>query len=160
MVDQNNPNNQKPEVPTGQTNSGATSLDSPPTPPPPPETPQVATIPTVVVSEPESRVPKWFYLIFAITLIVFFAVTTLIVLSFTQNKSTSPTTLPTAFPTQVQEVESPSLTPIPEDPIISKFNEQGSSDELTDIETDLNNTDLGELDKSLNELDSQMGVSP
>lgn len=150
MVDQNNPYNQKPEVPAGQ--SGGVGAV-------PPETPQVATIPTVVVSGPKSGVPKWFYLIFAITLIVFFAVTTLIVLSLTQKKSTSPVAVPTTIPTSVQEVTlSPTSTP--EDPIISKFNEQSSSDELSDIETDLKNTDLGELDKSLNELDSQIGVSP
>jgi len=149
MVDQNNPFNQKPEVP----------IEQPLTPTPPPETPQVATIPTVVVSEPVSGVPKWFYFIFAITLIVFFAVTTLIVLSITQKKSTSPVAVPTIVPTLTGEV-APSVTAKPEDPIISKFNDQGSSDELTDIETDLNNTDLVELDKSLNELDGQMGVSP
>ena len=150
MVDQNSHENQNPAVP----------FEQPPVPDLTAETPQVATVPNVVLSSSEGGVPKWFYFIFGLTLIVFFAVTTLIVLSFTQKKSNSPAAVPTTIPTTVQEVVIPSITPIPEDPIISKFNEQSTSDEVSDIEADLSNTDLVELDNSLNELDSQMGVSP
>ena len=123
--------------------------------------PPVGSESTVIVSSGE--VPKWFYFIFGIVLIAFLAVTTFLVIILTKKQSLTPEVVPT--PTVINTnlsptiVPSPTPTTLPIDPAVLQFREQGSSDEVPEIETDIKNTDLSSINESLSALDSQMGVT-
>lgn len=126
---------------------------------------QPASIPpsTVVVSSGGGRMSKWFYLIFGTVFIAFLAVTGVLIITLTKKQGAVTEVLPiptiaTVSPTPTI-VLSPTPTTIPVDPAVLKFREQSDSDEVTDIETDVKNTDLSSIEESLSALDSQMGFT-
>lgn len=129
--------------------------------------------PTVVVSNNNGNVPKWFYFLFIVTLIVFFIVTALLVLSYAQKKSflpdifnkSSPTIMPTnaatPSPTMSQEATI-SLNPtLVVTPSIETWRlpDLTVSDELSDLEKDVNGTDISQIEKTANDLDRVMNFS-
>ena len=126
-----------------------------PSPVPPPIVP---TPPTVILPSINSSVPKWFYFIFGITIIVFFLVTTLFVMQLTQKQQISNIeAVPTVIPRVIQSVViSPVLSPAASDAAILKLNTMDISDEINSIEADLKNTDLTVLDKGIEESDREM----
>ena len=119
--------------------------------------------PTVAVSG-ESSVPKWFYLVFGITLIVFFAVTTLLVLSLTGKKqSTLPSNVNVVSPTTIirpTEVILPSPTVVSQATDSEGLNQPdtNNSDEINALENDLNSTDLKALDEDLSAFDTDLSA--
>ena len=96
-------------VPVPPVITASTSFDNSPLPP-------ENNSPTVAVSDQAGNVPKWFYLIFGVTLIIFFVVTGLLIMSFVQqpNKETGkviPNIIPTETTGNITLV--PTLTPTP-----------------------------------------------
>lgn len=138
----------------------------------PPE-PSVPPPPTVVVPADGSGVPKWFYLIFGITLIVFFAVTALLINSLLQKSTSSPApagsststpAIPSVLPSNTSSSQReflPTLTPVSEatDQAVFRLRQRSSSDELVDLQSDIDNTDLSSIKESLDVLDREMGIT-
>lgn len=120
----------------------------------PQDTPPSET-PNVIVPNSSSGVPPWFYFIFGITLIVFFLVTTLLVLQITQKQPSSQGTV--SVP-QVTSAKLPTPTVIA-DPAVSKLNDTGNSDDLVSIETDIKNTDLDSWGKELSAVETEINSS-
>ena len=133
---------------------------SPPTVPEPIEV-QPPISPTVIIPGNNGSVPRWFYFIFGITIIIFFLVTTLLVIQLTQKQqSANIEAVPTIMPKVTQSVIiSPVLSPAATDAAILQLNTMESSDEITSIEADLKNTDLTVLDKGIEAIDIQMNNS-
>lgn len=126
--------------------------------PSPVQPPVVPTPPTVILPSNNGSVPRWFYFIFGITLIVFFLVTTFLVMQLTQKQQTANIeTIPTIMPRVTQNaVISPKLTPIVSDAAELNMSTMESSDEVASIENDLENTDLMVLDKGIEASDREM----
>ncbi len=128
-----------------------------------PYTPVPPENPTVAVSG-ENSVPKWFYLVFGITLIVFFAVTTLLILSLTGKKqSTLPSSANVVSPTTIirpTEVILPSPTVVPQATDSAGLNQPdtNNSDDINALENDLNSTNLKVLDEDLSAFDTDMST--
>lgn len=119
--------------------------------------------PTVVVPGGGGGVPKWFYFIFGITIIVFLVVTALLVMQFTQKPSTAPEVVPTFVPrvSLKSELPTPTLASVnlATDSALIKLGELGMTDEVASIETDLENTDLSSLDQGWEMLDKEFGAN-
>ena len=119
--------------------------------------------PTVAVSG-ENSVPKWFYLVFGITLIVFFAVTTLLILSLTGKKQPAlPSSANIVSPTTIirpTEVILPSPTIVPQATDSEGLNQPdtNNSDEINALENDLNSTNLKALDEDLSAFDTDLST--
>lgn len=127
-----------------------------PTPPEPIEV-QPPISPTVIIPRNNGSVPRWFYFIFGITIIIFFLVTTLLVMQLSQKQQSANMAVPTIMPKVTQNIViSPVLSPAASDAAILQLNTMESSDEITSIEADLKNTDLTILDKGLEVIDIQM----
>lgn len=127
----------------------------------------ISSVPTVIVASENKKTPIWFYLVFVIVLICFIFMT--ILLGFTVKEkqffpfmamTTSPTPVvssPTPFPTTI----TPTFSPVPTiDQAIMSLNNLRNSDEIADLELDIENTNLSSLEESLKELDRQIGFSP
>lgn len=115
---------------------------------------------SVIIPQNDPGVPKWFYFIFGLTVIVFFFVTTLIILQLIKREPGPEV----AQPVSVSVTPSTGMLPTPTltvmvatDSAITKLNEVGSSDEISSIEADLKATDLTVLDQSLMIVDNQTG---
>lgn len=96
-------------------------------------------------------VPKWFYFVFGITIIVFILVTYLLVMQFTQKPAVVPEVIPTPSSRTSITVEVPTPTLI--SPGIAsgsaslKLDESSTNDEISSIEADLGVIDIDSLDK-------------
>lgn len=142
------------------------SLNMTTTTPEPPPPPLASDTPTIVVAKDGGGTPKWFYLVFALVVVLFIAITTLLVMSLKQRETTSvtvpsPTVLipsPTVISLPTIKI-SPTITvPIQaSDSALLKLNQLSGSDEIKDIEADLNSTDFSSLNQSLTILDEQLG---
>ena len=176
MIDQTDPKTQAPVYPdyTGsdQITSPSAQTDPAQTGFVPSQIPPVVPLDqsaTVVVSKQGGGVPKWFYFLFGVTLIVFFIVTALLVLNYTQKSQNPPREEinPTVIPTEAI-ISTPELTkeilptaspaPLVISPVVISVPELSKSDEIIDLEKDLNNTDLTQLEKSVVNLNQRMGV--
>lgn len=119
--------------------------------------------PTVIVSGKGGGVPKWFYFVFGITIIVFFLVTALLVMQFTQKPSTVPEAVPASIPkvSLKSELPTPTLASANSaaDAVLRKLGELGITDEVMVIEADLKNTDLSILDQGWNLVDKEFDVN-
>lgn len=81
--------------------------------------------------------------------------------TYQSNLSSSPTSSPredpsTPFPEPIVKVvlPTPRPTPAPSDPLTEALDRLSTSDEVTAIETDLNQTDFASLDQELPEIES------
>lgn len=112
-------------------------------------------VPTVVVPSNGGGVPRWFYFVFGITFIIFLLVTGLLVLKTSQKPKQAEPAVPTVMPSVVPTAAAlPSLPPDATNAGILD-NALESSDEITTIETDLNNLDFAALDLGLEEADRE-----
>lgn len=156
MIDQNKIYGQTQEETPEQAETAQNVPEIPTSQPPP-------SSPTVIVP-PEDKVPKWFYVVFGITLLAFFAGTILLVSTIKKRgaaplqTSLSPSPFPTVTTTTGEITPSP-VSIEATDPVILKLNNQGASDEVADLEADLENTDLSTINQAIIMLDEQMGIS-
>lgn len=113
--------------------------------------------PTVVVSG-KDRINKLFYLLFAITLIVFIFLTSLILkmdnLPFSLFMKNQPTVTPVV--TSVVQISPSPTIPIETDSAVLQMNKLSESDNIADLENDLKNTDLKPIEESIKNLDDAM----
>ncbi len=155
MIDQSNLNQPNEFVNTTPVSTPSVST------PPEPINVQPPASPTVILPSNNGSVPKWFYFIFGITLIVFFLVTTFLVMQLTQKQQTlNIETVPTTIPRVTQSaVISPVLSPVASNAAVMNLDTLDSSDEIASIENDLKNTDLTDLDKGIEASDREMDNS-
>lgn len=109
---------------------------------------------STVVVPGSGKVPKWFYFIFGLTVLIFLIVTALLVVSLGQKNNQPITSVPTSGPTSSVPTK-PVLVPttIPAtDAAVLKLNALGSSDEIIDLEREIRETDLTAIDQSLSGL--------
>lgn len=121
--------------------------------------PESPSVPSVIISQNNPNVPKWFYFIFGLTVIVFFLVTTLIILQLIQKKESPSQSASVPAPASPEAQPSPTLTFMEAtDSAVFRLREVARSDELSSIEADLKNTDLNILEQSLMIVDNQTGA--
>jgi hypothetical protein len=125
---------------------------------PPEETESIPPIPpsssqAVVVSRGEN-IPKLFYLILGVTLVIFLGMTILLYSTLTKkgesNKSSISPTVSVSTPTIA--AISPTIVSSPAaatDSALIKLEKLGTSDEVGEIEKDLTDTDFSPLEESL-----------
>ena len=134
-----------------------TENKSPPTPVPLSQPVAQQSVPplqhsTVVIPEKKENLPFWFYILFTVVAIVFFFISFLLAKTLIdrQNQIVSPTPIPQQTidltPTSI-------ITPAQEDQYTESLNSLSDSDELTSIETDVNSTELNQLEEDLQQLD-------
>lgn len=115
---------------------------------------------SVVVTGSNEKVPKWFYFIFILTLIIFIAVTVLLVKSVMQKSNSASNATPTINPVAIKAVVSPTIIPVPTieatDAGTLKISQVSSSDEIKDIENDIKTTDFSPIETGLSDLDSNL----
>lgn len=160
MDTQNKPYNQT--VPLQQ--SPAQPIPTPFSPPVPipPSTPAASppppVTPTVVLPQNGNGVPKWFYFIFGITLLVFFIITTLLVWQLTQKPSAQETA-PISTPRITDRITPVSPTREARgsatDAAILKLNRLKNSDEVSDIEADIEATEFSSIDEEMSFFDDK-----
>lgn len=124
----------------------------------PAASPPSPVAPTVVLPQNGHGVPKWFYFIFGITLVVFFIVTTVLVWQLTQKQSAEETT-PIYTPRITDRITqvSPTLAASGSatDAAILKLNKLKSSDEISDIESDIEAGDFSSIEKEMLAFDEE-----
>lgn len=133
--------------PTGGIGTQGTSYDTSSQIPEPPAG-------STVVVPGGGGVPKWFYFIFGLTVLIFLIVTALLVMSLGQKNNQPAASAPTSSPTSLVPTK-PILAPttIPAtDAAVLKLNTLGSSDEIIDLDREIRETDLTTIDQSLSGL--------
>lgn len=130
-----------------------------------PEAPQNTVLqsfePTVVMPAAESKTPVFFYLVFFITIGAFLFVSYLLFQSFTAKKETAqPLAVPvTPRPTATPIVISPTIAPTPVDSVQLNLRKLDGSDAVSDIETNMDQTDYAPLQEDLSTLDKEFNFS-
>lgn len=139
---------------------------------PPIEVPPSSSGSVIVTSG--SGTPKWFFILFGLTLVLFIIVTAFLVMTLLNKKKDEdkqtaiapdsvpsvtavPKLSPTLFPI------SPTVTLLPpeaSDSTVIKMDTLSNSDEISQIENDIQNTDLSFIDTGLENLDKQIGFTP
>lgn len=129
--------------------------------------PPISSEPSVVVPV-NSKIPKWFYIIFFLTLVTFIVVTILLVSTLNQkNQPNKPVVTPTVIPSITQiiptkTVPSPTLIISPTiavDSALIKLNTLKNTDEIIDLEADLNETDFSTVEEAKINFDREMSVT-
>jgi hypothetical protein len=125
--------------------------------------PLSSSSPSVIVPGKNGKVPKWFYLIFILTLIIFIAVTTLLVKSMVQRSNNAISNIPTVSPVITKPVTTVTIPAIIPSPTIEatdagtlKISQVSNSDEINDIENDIKTTDFSSIETGLSRLDSEL----
>lgn len=111
-------------------------------------------------------IPKWFFIVFAITLIAFFAVTILLITSIAKPNNQTPKNQITPSPASTTIVPTTAITPtvfiIPSptpDKVILDLNQRSPSDEIGDIDSEITTTDLSGISETLKQLDNKISSS-
>ena len=162
----NNQNAQSPGSGIGQ-QTPPTPLSSPPVatvPSEPPGVGQSGPIPpspvsTVVVPVNKgTKMPLWFYFLFVLVALVFLIITGLLAKTLLdRQKTTDVQKSPQVIaPSVIPEATAPTVIPTPEDEFINSMNKEGNSDEVNDIETDLEKTETTQLKGDLDLLDAEV----
>ena len=129
----------------------------PPTSSTPPPDPVSASIPTPPASVPpetssavqtEEKKPKT-GLVILVVLIVLLAIAGLIFVFFNFSSSETPEENIPPTPAQRVNIPQPTITGFLQDEDTDTLNQQGITDEVDEIEKDLNNTDFTNLDKEV-----------
>ncbi|MCL5019007.1 MAG: hypothetical protein M1426_00815 [Patescibacteria group bacterium] len=123
----------------------------PPVNPVPPPVPPVVT-PGPVQENLPNKPKTILYLL--IVLVIIATIASLGVILFNYSKPSTPVSQVTATPTAVAALPTPTMAA--EDPATQKLTSQGTSDEIADIEKDLNNTDLTNIDKEVGDINSEL----
>lgn len=157
MSDTNGPNdnlNNSPEVKDPFAGSGDVLNSNPAADIPPvmPEAtaPSNTVMPTVVVPKDRS-IPKWFLALFLLVFLVFIGMTVFIYKSFPAGGFAGITNPPSPAPVATKQAAIPTVTlsPTPEasDSSLLKIGVLTSTDELKDIEADIQNTNLDVMEE-------------
>jgi len=93
----------------------------------------------------KSGLQQYWYLLVALVLVVFMSVGGI---WFIKQGRFNPQPSPTPFPSPTAEADQGT----------EALDEQGSSDEIDEIEKDLDNTDLNNLDKELSDIESELAT--
>lgn len=146
MTDEGIPTNVSQPVTASVPNAGFPptdpAVDQWSAPPPPLEMPPIASI---VAPGSQTDTPKWFLVIFALTLAAFFSIATLIALSFwEQSKRSSSQSLADQQEGNSQ-VPEPSVSPV----IQLTPTPTETPDSLESLEFDINRIDLSDVEKEL-----------
>ncbi len=119
--------------------------------------------PNVAISGGGGGIPRWFYVVFTVTLIAFLVVTYFLIITILKPQNlpmvSEPTPTVAILPSPVvtvPSVESPTPTP---DVVVNKLQTLSTSDEIADIAKDINETDLSPIADTLKQLDTQMKES-
>lgn len=123
---------------------------------PPPLEPDILPQSTVAVPASGFGVPRWFYFVFGTTVIIFLAVTGMLVFQSSQKSKESGIQIPpTIIPLSgIPPITSPS-TVIPTTASSTQTETPGTTDEISSIEADINSLDLLLLDQNLEVINSQ-----
>lgn len=125
------------------------------------EIPISSSVPSMIIPGNKSRAPKWFYIIFILTLIIFIAVTVLLVMSVIQKSNSANIAVPTVSPVATKAVISPTIFLLPvieaTDAGTLKISQVSGSDEIKDIENDIKTTDFSPIEAGLSTLDGEVG---
>lgn len=131
-------------------------------------TPNTNTVPSTpvqsIIPEPpaeSSRLPFWFYILFAVVAIIFLTATFLLAKTILDKKNMASQENSNVVPS-IEPVKTipPTAIPTPADQYLNKINNTQSSDEVASIESDLNATDLTELKGELKDFDLDITASP
>lgn len=125
------------------------------------EIPISSSVPSIIIPGNKSDVPKWFYIIFILTLIIFIAVTVLLVLSVVQKSNSPNNPVPTVSPVATITIVSPTIILLPvidaTDAGTLKISRVSGSDEIKDIENDIKTTDFSPIEAGLSTLEAESG---
>lgn len=155
----NQPNVQAPPVQppaSPQSFEPPTPTPTPPPPPPPPQQPPVAPLPESpeeTQTPPKSHPKTIFYILLLLVVIITFAALAMIYMKFAGSNTSQ---LEQNTNQLQEEVQIPEPTIVETDEDTKALQTQGSSDEVSDIEKDLKNTDLTNLDKELSSISSEI----
>ncbi len=154
MTDQEKPIELNPAVPAA---TDPMSGSVPPIQPPPQS--DVLPSSTVVMPVNGNGIPRWFYFVFGMTVIVFIIVTALLVLQAGQKQKKADLAVPAVIPSVIPTVAvSPILPPAATGAGLLN-NTLAGSDEIASIEADLKELDFVALDKSLEEADREFNAN-
>lgn len=165
----NNVNNTPPEVkdPFAASNEilNSVSAQTNSTPVPEANIPPGSANSTVLVPHGNSM-PKWFFILFSLVVLLFIGVTVFLMKSFSQAGfpfilNPSPTV--TAVVTKAVIVPSIAISPSPEasDSMLMKVGVLTNTDEIADIETDIKNTDINIIDEvKTRSTENKVSVTP
>lgn len=143
------PNNQTGQIPSPVPNM----QPSPVQPQQPPVAPPLPNQPDIAEPPPKSHPKTIFYILLILVVIITLAALSMIFLNFAGFNSNQPEEQSS---NQLQEIPIPESTIIGVDQETQDLQTQGSSDEISDIEKDLKNTDLMTLDKELSSISSEI----
>lgn len=122
--------------------------------------PLSSSVSSVVVPGNNGKVPKWFYIIFILTLIIFIAVTVLLVMSVVQKSNSANNAVPVISPVATKVVATPTIIPQPTieatDAGTLKISQVSGSDEIKDIENDIKTTDFSPIETGFSTLDTEL----
>lgn len=129
---------------------------------PPSVSPPTIPVPPPPVSFPEEGIkpehkPKTLITILVV-IVVLLIIGALVMVALNFSGKSVPVKEEVKKETQEQSVKipQPTLTYIPVDSDTKALSTQGTSDEITDIEKDLNNTDFSNLDREVEDINSQL----
>lgn len=124
--------------------------------------PQSSNNSTVIVPGNGGGAPKWFYMLFVLTVLAFIIVTGLLVYSTMGKNKSGGKAVPTMAPPTVTAFPSliPSPTRVASQSADFDFLPLTASDSIVDIDTDIKNTDLGEIDKGLVQMEKGYANKP
>lgn len=125
------------------------------------------TVNSVVATQPQDKLPKWFYFIFTIVVVVFLIITGLLLMTIiNKQKSGGEVEI---LPTQaVSQDASQGITPTPlesgqdanEDQLTVTIGATSESDDVESLEKDINNSDVTPLNKDLNNIEGELNPTP
>lgn len=157
MDNQQNQNTQLPEskpVSPPPANPVPQESYQPPIPPPKVTQPPPPITAVQPVQEGSPNKPKTF-LYLLVVLVVIVTIISLGIILFNFSKPSEPK-ISQVTPTPAAVTSQPTITVTAEDQTTQNLSTQGTSDEIADIEKDLNNTDLTNIDKEVNDINSEL----
>lgn len=118
----------------------------------------------VVIPASGEKLPKWFYILFVLVVIAFITLTVLLIFNFLQKgkpgENLSPLGNITVTSQPTAQLIEPTVTPEATDSALLKLGSLTASDELDDLETEVDETVLTFIDEDLEALDKDLTVTP
>lgn len=117
----------------------------------------------VVIPASEEKLPKWFYILFLSVVIVFITLTVLLIFNFLQkqnlNENLSPLGNISVTPQPTVEIIEPTPTPEATDSALLKLSNLTESDDLNDLEKEVDESSLTFIDEDLEALDNDLVIT-
>lgn len=130
---------------------------------------QVGSIPVspVVVPTSPNRVPGWFMALFVVIVVLFLAITGILVWTLKSKTSSDTAMLPDTqqvtdtpnLQTSPVETEAPTVTSVPSDNVLESLRTHNTSDDVSVISQDLDATNISFLKDDRSQLDRLYGVT-